>query len=151
MKALQCQDCSHSDRCIGNISLPAASGAAVRAVPKSGSSWRRPAQLASSSKCWFNLYMPRFCQDVNLQQKAQSPPLFQTLLISRFSEMHPEIICILQLWAPEAPSLSSTAPLVHLSSPVMPFSRLSLHKGGPVLSLRCGGSMGQRTKHSHIH
>lgn len=117
-RAVQCTDYSHSDRCIGNISLPAASGAVVRAVPRSGSSWRCPAQLAPSSKCWFNLNMPSFCEDVNLQQKAQSLPLFQAVLISRFSDA-PRTYLHSPLWAPEAP-LSSTAHLVHISGPVMP-------------------------------
>lgn len=141
-RAVQCTDYSHSDRCIGNISLPAASGAVVRAVPRSGSSWRCPAQLAPSSKCWFNLNMPSFCEDVNLQQKAQSLPLFQAVLISRFSDA-PRTY----LHSPPVGSWSSSllhSPLgSHQWSCDANFSRLSLHKEGPVLSLRSRGSIGQ--------
>lgn len=127
-RAVQCTDCSHSDGYTGNILLPAASGAAVRAMPRSGSSWRCPAQLAPSSKCWINLYMPWFCQDADLQQKSQSLPLLQALLM-RFSDGPWN-----DLHFPALGPWSSFS-LLH-SGPVMPFS---LHKEGPALSLRTGG------------
>lgn len=100
--------------------LTSSSGAAVRAVPRSGSTWRCPAQLASSSKCWFNLYMLRFCQDGNLQQKAQSLPLFQAFLISRFSDAPWN-----DLYSPAVGSWSSFSllhsPLSPPQWPLMPF------------------------------
>lgn len=113
-RAVQGTDCSHSDGCIGNISTPAAS--ALRAVLRSGSSWRCPAQLAPSSKCWFNLNMPWFCQDVNLQQKAESLPLFQALLISSFSYAPWN-----DLHSPAVGSWSSSLLHIPLGGSVMPF------------------------------
>lgn len=129
-RAVQGTDCSQSDGCIGSISFPAAS--AVRAVLGCGSSWRCPAQLAPSCKCWFNLNMPWFCQDMNLQQKAQSLPLFRALLISRFSDAPWNY-----LHSPAVGSWSSSLLHIPLDGPVMPFFQafLAQRRSSPELEV----------------
>lgn len=103
-----------------------------------GGPQERPAQQAPFVKCWFNLYMPRIFQDSHLQQQAQSLPLASGPSQDQVLQMRPEMLCVPQPWGPEAPSLSSAAPLAHLSGPARPFFQAFPAQCTKEIQLRAG-------------